>query len=185
MEPVSVALWRRLDTPGHDACRLQPADGGWRLDGSAVFLHEGEPARLDYQVTCDAGWRAELGHVRGFIGARELDWRIVREPGGTWSVNGVAVPGLEACVDLDVGFTPATNVTLMRRVALVPGQAAEARVAWIDAPAGVLQALPQRYERRSERTYWYESSTSGYTALLELGPAGFIHRYPGLWEALA
>ncbi len=57
-------------------------------------------------------------------------------------------------------------------------------MAWIDAPDGALQPLPQRYERRSEHTYWYESPTSGYTALLEMGPAGFIRRYPGLWEAL-
>ncbi len=182
---MSGALWRRLDTPGHDACRLAPADGGWRLHGTAVLLHEGEPARLDYHVRCDARWRTERGHIRGFIGARALDWRIVREPGGTWSVNGAAVPGLEGCVDLDVGFTPATNLTLMRRVALAPGQAAEVTVAWIDAPDGVLQPLPQRYERRSEHTYWYESPTSGYTALLEMTPAGFIRRYPGLWEALA
>ena len=133
---MSGALWRRLDTPGHDACRLEPADGGWRLDGTAVFLHEGGPARLDYHVTCDRGWRTERGHIQGFIGARAFDWRIVREPGGTWSVNGAAVPGLETCVDLDVGFTPATNLTLMRRVALAPGQAAEVELPQF--PSGVV-----------------------------------------------
>jgi hypothetical protein len=58
-------------------------------------------------------------------------------------------------------------------------------VAWIDAPDGVLQALPQRYERRSATTYWYESPTVGYAELLELAPSGFVRRYPGLWEALA
>jgi hypothetical protein len=99
-------------------------------------------------------------------------------------VNGAAVPGLEAYVDLDLGFTPATNLTQLRRVALAPGESAEVPVAWIDAPDGVLQALPQRYERRSATTYWYESPTAGYAELLELAPGGFVRRYPGLWEAL-
>jgi len=182
---AAVALWRRLDTPGHDACRLDPADGGWRLDGTAVFLHEGEPARIDYHVACDGRWRTERGHIRGFIGARTFDWRIGREASAAWTVNGVAVPGLEAYVDLDLGFTPATNLTQLRRVALAPGQAAQVPVAWIDAPDGVLQALPQRYERRSATTYWYESPTAGYAELLELAPSGFVRRYPGLWEAVA
>jgi uncharacterized protein len=42
--------------------------------------------------------------------------------------------------------------------------------------------LPQRYERRTSSTHWYEAPTVGYEALLELTPAGFIRRYPGLWE---
>ena len=45
--------------------------------------------------------------------------------------------------------------------------------------------LPQRYERRSATTYWYESPTAGYAELLELAPSGFVSRYPGLWEAVA
>jgi hypothetical protein len=38
--PQSVfisALWRRLDTPGHDAAHVSRTDDGWRLDGAAVF----------------------------------------------------------------------------------------------------------------------------------------------------
>jgi hypothetical protein len=42
--------------------------------------------------------------------------------------------------------------------------------------------LPQRHERRTSSTYRYESPTVSYEALLELTPAGFIRRYPGLWE---
>jgi len=36
---VSSVLWRRLDTPGHDVCRLEKSDAGWKLEGVAVFLH--------------------------------------------------------------------------------------------------------------------------------------------------
>jgi uncharacterized protein len=94
-----------------------------------------------------------------------------------------AISGLENCVDLDFGFTPATNLLQLRRLALAPGQAAEAPVAWLDVTAGTLKALTQRYERRTEATYWYKAPKFDYAAFLEVSPAGFLQRYPGFWEA--
>jgi hypothetical protein len=182
MEMVAIALWRGLHTPGHDACRLERAGDGWRLEGAAVFRDEtGPPARLAYEVECDQGWRTRRGRVRGWLGSRPIDLVIARGAAG-WTLNGAVVHGLEDCVDLDFGFTPATNVLPLRRLALAEGQAAEAPAAWLDAAAGTLTRLPQRYVRRSAATYWYESPTSGYTGLLEMAASGFVQRYPGLWE---
>ena len=56
-------------------------------------------------------------------------------------------------------------------------------VAWLDVEQEARAALHQRYERRSEATYWYESPSAGYRALLEVDGVGFVRRYPGLWEA--
>jgi hypothetical protein len=67
-------------------------------------------------------------------------------------------------------------------LALAEGQAAEAPAAWLDVSAGTLQVLPQRYERRTAATYWYEAPTVGYAGMLEVTPIGFTRRYPGLWE---
>jgi hypothetical protein len=176
------ALWRRVDTPGHDACRLEELADGWQLEGTAVFLHEGAPTRLAYQVVCDPTWATRRGRVQGWLGERPVDFTVVRTSGGVWTLNGDVVPGLERYVDLDLGFTPATNLLQLRRVALADGESADVPVAWIDAPPRTLTVLPQRYERRDRLTYWYESPTAGYSALLELAPNGFVRRYPGLWE---
>lgn len=55
-------LWRRLDRPGHDACRLIHQASGWRLEGSAAFLHEnGAVASVAYEVECDREWRTRTG----------------------------------------------------------------------------------------------------------------------------
>jgi hypothetical protein len=102
---------------------------------------------------------------------------------GGWTLNSVAVPGLESCVDLDFSFTPATNLPQLRRIALAAGQTADVPVAWLDAAAGALTLLPQRYERRSGDTYWYQAPSLNYEGLLEVSSTGFIRRYPGLWEA--
>jgi hypothetical protein len=175
-------LWRRLDTPGHDACRLVQGDAGWRIEGTAVFRHESVPAQLAYLVACDRAWSTASGHVRGWLGSHPVEFTIARTPAGVWTLNGAGVPGLERYVDLDLGFTPATNLLQLRRLALGDGQAAEAPVAWLDVAAGTLTVLPQRYERRGAATYWYEAPSVPYTGLLEVSSIGFIRQYPGLWE---
>jgi hypothetical protein len=180
---IASILWRRLDTPGHDACRLQGSDAGWQLEGTAVFCKDGIPARLAYYVTCDLAWRTKQGQIHGWLGAQSVEFTIARTSGGVWTLNGASVPGLESYVDLDLGFTPATNLPQLRRVALAVGQAADVPVAWLDVSSGSLTALPQRYERRSEATYWYEAPSVNYEGLLEVDSTGFIRRYPGLWEA--
>jgi uncharacterized protein len=179
---VAGILWRRLDTPGHDACRLEGDDRGWYLDGTAVFMHDGRPARLSYQVACDRAWRTRHGQVRGWVGLQPMEVQIARPDDGTWVINDKVVPGLGQCVDLDLGFTPATNLLSIRRLALAVGQAADVAVTWLDVSAETLVLLPQHYARRTGATYWYESPTSDDTALLEITPAGFVSRYPDLWE---
>lgn len=175
--------WRRLDRPGRDACRLFRRADGWRLDGRARWRDGRTAFRLAYGVACDDAWITRRGRVRGFIADRAVDLRIARGDDGAWSIDGTPASGLERCLDLDLGFTPATNLLPVRRCALAVGQAAEAPAAWLDVRAGTIARLPQRYERRSPRTYWYEAPTAGYTALLEVGPDGFVRQYPGLWVA--
>lgn len=180
---TGTILWRRLEAPGHDACRLLQGDGSWRLEGMAAFQHEGVPACVAYELECDGEWRTRKGAVQGWVGALPLDFRITRTLEGIWSLNGQTVAGLDGCVDLDLGFTPATNLSQLRRVALEVGQTADVPVAWLDVPVGTLEKLHQRYERRTRETYWYESPRFDYFALLQVNETGFVEKYPALWEA--
>jgi hypothetical protein len=176
-----VVLWKRLDHPGHDSCRLTRSGGGWKLEGAAVFEDERGPAHLAYEVWCDGEWRAQGGHVSGWLGSLPIDTTFSRAK-DAWHAKGRAVPGLEDCLDLDFAFTPATNFFQLRRLNLAPGQAADAPSAWFDPGSADLVLLPQRYERRSESAYWYEAPTVGYAAELRVTPQGFVSSYPGLWE---
>jgi hypothetical protein len=175
-------LWRRLDTPGHDACRLVQTSNGWVLEGSAVFLDEMGPAQLDYRLSCDAQWRTRQGRVRGWRGKRLVSFDFARTRNG-WTMNGASVRGLRSLVDLDLGFTPATNLSQLRRIALRPGQSATVAVAWFDLSVQKLVLLEQRYERRSPTSYWYESPAFDYAALLRVNANGFVLDYPRLWKA--
>jgi hypothetical protein len=115
------------------------------------------------------------------MGDRTVAFSIERSPAGEWMLDGKDMPGLRHCVDLDFGFTPATNLLPLRRLALDLGQGADAPAAWLDVSAGTIDVLVQRYERRSETTYWYQAPRFNYAALLEVDEIGFVRRYPGLW----
>lgn len=181
--PAGAMLWRRIDAPGHDACRLEAGPSGWWLDGSASFRHEGSLGCLHYELHCDRAWRLLTGQVRGWLEARRVEMEIARTLCGSWTLNGVQVLGLDGLADLDLGFTPATNLTQLRRLHLEIGEAANAPVAWLDVTAGTLTALLQRYERRTEDRYWYEAPRFGYAAELEVDTSGFVRTYPELWQA--
>jgi hypothetical protein len=175
-------LWCRLDAPGHDACRLVARDGGWRLEGMAAFRHEGAPASLAYEAECDTAWRTTRSTVRGWVGDERFDLDITRAVDGPWILRGRGVSGLDACVDVDLGFTPATNLFQLRRIALEVGQGADVPVAWIDVLGTTLEVVHQRYERLSADTYRYESPRFEYRETLRVTTAGFVALYPRLWE---
>jgi uncharacterized protein len=177
----NTILWRRLDTPGHDSCIFFRVESGWRLEGTAVFRQQHLPVILAYQVECDASWGTRRGWVRGRLGATPVEFTF-SVANHLWRLNDRAVAGLEGCRDLDLGFTPATNLLPIRRLALANGQSGDAPAAWFNVSEGTLTELPQRYEKRSDLAYGYEAPTLKYAAQLDVTPSGLVRRYPGLWE---
>jgi hypothetical protein len=178
----ATILWRRLDLPGHDLARLSALGEGWLLAGTAVFLHEGRPCRLDYRVVCDAAWLTASATVEGWAGSEPVALEITADAERRWRLGGQAQPQVEGCIDVDLGFTPATNLLALRRLDLPVGAAAEARSAWLDFPGFTMEPLPQTYRRTSGTTYAYESDGGAFSAELRVNEAGFVVHYPGLWE---
>jgi hypothetical protein len=185
MPAEATILWRRLDVPGHDAAVLVERNDSTELRGMAVFRDQDGPTALHYRVRCGADWQTSDAHIQGWLGAQPVELLIRRDGAGRWTLNGVACPAVAGCVDLDLSFTPATNLLPLRRLALAVGQTAEVRSAWLEWPAGTLTPLVQRYTRRSATAYHYESDLPGtdrFAAELRVDQNGWVIDYPGLWE---
>lgn len=180
--PVASARWRRLDRPGDDTCSLWEIPGGWLLAGRATWRLDHGDALVSYQVEADTGWHSRRGLVEGKAGGRAVRLEVVRSPAAEWEVDGQRASGLDGSDDLDLGFTPATNLLAIRRLARAPDGRLAADAAWLDEDTWSFRRLPQWYERRSDLEWWYESPTTGYAALLTVTPDGFVSDYPGLWR---
>lgn len=177
-------LWRRNDEPGHEVVRLVESDSGWTLSGFALFAHEGLPCRLAYVVRCDRSWATTAAHVSGRIGRDQVGLVIVRDPAGSWTLNDAPCPAVAGCVDVDLNFSPSTNLLPVRRLALDIGQRADVTAAWLRFPQMTLEPLVQTYERRGERSWVYRSQ-GGFVAPVEVDESGLPLSYGDLWVAEA
>ena len=185
MPAIRSILWRWEDRPGHEAARLTREGEGWRLEGTAVLVHDGLPCRLDYRIACDSGWRTRSATVRGWVGDQEVEVAIEADAAGRWTLNGEACPQVEGCIDVDLNFSPSTNLLPIRRLGLEIGEEAEVRAAWLRFPSFVLEPLPQLYRLTAEHAYRYESAGGAFVRDLEVDDAGFVTDYPGIWRAVA
>ena len=179
MADEETILWRRLDRPGHESARLSRPGGGWDLSGTAVFAHEGRPCRLDYSILCDAAWRTAQARVEGWIGSEIVRIEIFAGSSGQWRMNGMERAEVESSLDLDLNFSPSTNLLPIRRLDLAVGEEAKVRAAWLRFPSFTLEPLEQSYRRLAESKYRYESAGGRFTAELEVNDAGFVTLYPG------
>jgi uncharacterized protein len=176
-----AVLWRRHDLPGHEACRVISLEPGWRIAGTAVFLYERQACRLDYTISCDAMWRTLAAKVSGWIGERDVEVEVLRDPSGSWRLNGRDCPEVAGCIDIDLNFSPVTNMLPIRRLELKVGEAAPVRAAWLRFPSFALEPLEQSYERLDNNVYRYESASGRFVARVGVDDSGLVTDYGDIW----
>ncbi len=177
--------WRRLDVSGREEARVERTPGGWRLTGDLEVAESGVAARLRYTIDCDPAWRTRAAVIEGEADGRPVRLALAADGAGHWTRDGVPLPELAGALDVDLGFTPATNTLPMRRLALAVGESAPVRSAWLRFPELRLEPLEQTYTREAERTFRYRALVDGepFIARLDTDAFGRVLRYEGLWEA--
>ena len=180
---IEAILWRGFALPGHEACRLFSQNSEWYVEGTAVFSHENRSCRLDYQIVCDTLWRTLSGQVKGWLGNTSIGIEIQSDPAHHWWLNEIEQPAVKGCIDLDLNFSPSTNLLPIRRLNLAIGETAEITAAWLRFPSFTLEPLPQHYRHLDENLYRYESAGGQFVADLKVNRSGLVVEYPGLWQA--
>jgi hypothetical protein len=117
------------------------------------------------------------------IGGQGIDLTVSVDAERRWHLNGTECASVEGSTDIDLGFSPSTNLLPIRRLALAVGGEAEVVAAWLPFPSLEFELLPQVYRRVAERTYRYESRGDSFVRTLEVDASGFVTSYPGLWRA--
>ena len=178
-------LWQRIDRPGHELSSLEPHAGGWRLAGTVLLAHDTLPCQLNYDIQCNSNWETQTVSVNGHLGAKSANVVFSRNPAGAWYSNDEHVPEVDGCTDIDLGFSPATNLLPIRRLALPIGGRAVVRAAWLPFPELSLKLLDQVYTRLDSDHYLYESADGSFQRNLHVGADGFVLEYPDYWRTVA
>lgn len=176
-------IWRGIYFRGHEACRLLQRDNEWFLEGTAVFFGDEHSCRLSYLISCDSRWNTLRGSVSGWVGNQDVNVEVTVDEFHHWQLNGRNEAAADGCVDLDLNFSPVTNMLPIRRLNLAVGEQAEVKAAWLRFPSFELEPLLQVYSRLDEFRYRYSSSGGKFVRDLTVNEVGFVVDYPGFWAA--
>lgn len=181
MDEEHSIIWRRLDMPGHESARVYGDEDGWYLDGAAVFLFEGKPCRLEYLVQCDPDWQTAFVTIDGWVGDQAIELEISTAAGDVWYLGDDEVSAVDGCVDIDLNFSPVTNLLPVRRLNLAVGDSKTVRAAWLRFPSLQLEPLDQTYTRIDDTTLRYESGGGRFSTEIKIDHSGLVIEYPNFW----
>ena len=176
--------WRRLDVSGSEEARIEQTAAGWRLTGQ-LEVEETERAQLSYVIECEPAWRTRRAVVTASVAGASRRFEFAADGQGKWTLNGSPLAPVEGALDIDLGFTPATNLLPIRRLGLAIGERASVRTAWLRFPELRVEALEQSYHREAARIFRYDALVDGerFRARLDTDEFGRVVLYEGLWEA--
>lgn len=167
---------------GREKCTLEVRDDGFLIQGEAKLIIEEKGARFAYTVSCDPGWRTRSAEVLGTLGPIAISLSIEVKKGQVWVCNGREQPQLSGCIDIDLGFTPATNTLPIRRLAIEIGEEEKVEAAWLKLPELELVPLVQYYRRVTADQYFYRSENAGSTSPMTVNHVGLVTTYGDLWR---
>ncbi len=175
-------LWKRLDSSGGDGGFIERLDSGYKLIGAAVFEEDGIRQTVQYTIRCTNDWRTASCQVAYETTDRKIELDIHAND-GRWSLNSEPVAAVAGSVDIDLAFSPMTNLLPIRRLGLKVGESATITVAWLRFPDFDLHPLQQTYTRLANRAFRFETLEGTFSRDLTVDEFGAIVHYPGLWGA--
>jgi uncharacterized protein len=178
--------WEALEWPGLEHVIVAADAAGFRTDGQLVLGPPVGPARVSYQLSCDANWRVTGLAITAASAAGSRTLTLSAGHSGRWHADGQPRPDLDGCIDVDISLTPLTNTLPIRRHTWSPGSQQELDVVYVSAPDLTVRRVSQRYTLLKQEVddeaplYRYESGS--YSADLTVDGDGFVTDYPGQWR---
>ena len=152
------------------------------FERNALFLFEGQSCQLNYLIKCDLNWITRLARITGWKGNQKINHRITNDSGMNWRYNGRICKAVTGCLDIDLNFSPSTNLLPIRRCNLRIGESRELRTAWLRFPSFSLEPLEQRYTRLKKGLYGYKSGGGRFTSEMTVDSMGLVLTYGNYWS---
>jgi hypothetical protein len=175
--------WAPIGGAGFEHLQLRAEEGGYVVRSIVLGIDDETPFRLQYKIKTDQDWRTRKVWVRAATPIGESALALRSDGHGNWrNEDGTELPDLLGCVDVDITVTPFTNTLPINRLRLTPGQSADIRVVYVTTPSLEISVSPQRYSRRGDSEFFFESPAHDFTALLPIDGDGLVLDYPQLFR---
>ena len=155
---------------------------GYRFAGTTLIRHEGIRVEIDYVVEARPDWSTRAARID--IPAMATLFEVEVSPQGRWVIEGNHRPDLDGGVDIDLGWTPATNTLPIRRLAFTSGIPVTTRVGWLKWSELVFMPAEQSYTKHGDGRWTYASGS--FSADLVVDELGVVIAYgdPPIWRAV-
>jgi hypothetical protein len=180
-----TAAWRHIGAQdGFETVVFREAASGHVIDGHTAAMADDAPWAVHYTLDVDDEWRTQQCLVRSWSALGALETLVTRDPAGHWRVDGVLVPELEGCLDVDLEASACTNFLPLRRARFTVGKPVTTPAAYVRAPGLEIERLEQTYVRLATdddgARFEYRAPAFAYDDELEFAADGLITEYPGI-----
>ena len=151
---------------------------GRSFAGHTAAVEDGEPFAVRYVIELDDRWHTRTAQIWGESRTGTRSVRLDSDGDGHWLLDGRPAPELDGILDVDLESSALTNAFPVRRLALSPGEAADAPAAWVRALDLGVERLEQRYACTGENRYDYWSPD--LSCELVYDEDGLVREYPGI-----
>jgi hypothetical protein len=173
--------WRDAAGSGRQSIVVLYGEDAITARGS-VEAGDDVPDAIEFTVVCDGRWHTrEVEVVEPASGRRIM---LFADGAGAWSSGTEPLPALHGAIDVDISATPFTNTLPIRRSPLGVGEHIDIVTAYVSVPDLTISPDPQRYTRRSEKSYRFESLDGDFTREITVDDLGFVVEYPGLFSRI-
>jgi hypothetical protein len=184
--PPSAAWAHRDSRDGFEVVYCVTADAGHLLSGTTTAVEAGRSWVVAYDIRVDTRWRTRSARVSGRSSDGVRERLLESDTEGHWRVDGRPAHHLDGCLDVDLESSAMTNTLPVHRLALVPGEAAQAPAVYVRAVGLDVERLDQRYARVGDEgahsCYDYVAPAFDFSCRLMYDVAGLVVTYPGIAE---
>jgi uncharacterized protein len=184
LPPPSSATWLHRDArTGFEVVYFSDPDNGHHIEGITTADEDDHAWIVAYEIDVAADWRTRGAGIttRTVDGTRSTDLELDE---GRWRVDGVPVPKLDGCLDVDLESSAMTNAFPVHRMSLDVGQSSAAPAAYVRALDLSVERLEQTYTRLPDEdgreVYDYESPGHDFSCRLVFDGSGLVLDYPGI-----
>jgi hypothetical protein len=153
---------------------------GFNFQGQLILASD-RPYWIRYEIQCDSSWNTRSVQLTFVSGNSRSEARFQVKPRGRWWRENREIPELRGCLDVDLGFSPATNTLPIRRLNLKQNESGHLAAAWIRLPDQPVVPLEQIYTNLGGRNFRYQSVPSGFTADITVDHLGLVAKYSKGW----